>query len=265
MKPQPIYTLQNVRNPAYQLRFSWSCWPSQTVFPDPPAEDMMKDLAAKWEDDGIRKLEYQWSPELIQYTVSVKPHVAPVFLAARMKGRLQYALRQSGTPVDFSRKHSVRSLGDARSVDVEQYIRNQVRAAQYADSRTTRSLSQFAIENRGVDLSVPTVTNSGRYWYNLHLVLVAEQRLGNFQPNCLGRIRDGCQRIADKKGYRISVGSVMPDHLHLALRGNIEQSPEEIAMAFLNNLAYLLGSKPAWQFGFYAGTFGEYNMWSVRG
>ncbi len=124
-------------------------------------------------------------------TVSVKPHVAPLFLVARLKGRLQHALREAGTPVDFSRKLSVRSLGDVVSAEVEQYIRNQ-------------------------------------------------------------------------KGYRISVGSVMPDHIHLALRGNIEQPAQEIALAFLNNLAYLLGSKAVWQFGFYAGTFGEYDMRCVR-
>lgn len=272
MTPQPIYTVENLHGPAYQLRFSWSCWPSRTHFPDPPGGDILKALAASWEGDGIRKLECRWSPELIQYTVSVKPHVAPVFLAARLKGRLQHALREAGTPVDFSRKLSVRSLGDATSADVERYIRNQVGAARYVDPRTRRSLARVAIDNPDVDLSKPTVTNSGRYWYNLHLVLVAEERMACFDSGWLARIRQGCLRIADKKGCRIadkkgcgiSVGSVMPDHLHLALRGNIDHSAQDIALAFLNNLAYLLGSKAVWQFGFYAGTFGEYDMRCVR-
>ena len=56
----------------------------------------------------------------------------------------------------------------------------------------------------------------------------------------------------------------MPDHLHVALRGNIEHSAQEIALAFMNNLAYLLGSTPIWECGYYAGTFGEYDMRGVR-
>jgi hypothetical protein len=57
---------------------------------------------------------------------------------------------------------------------------------------------------------------------------------------------------------------VLPDHLHLALRGAITHSPEEIAFSFLNNLAYALGQRPWWQAGYYAGTFGEYSMAAVR-
>ncbi len=56
----------------------------------------------------------------------------------------------------------------------------------------------------------------------------------------------------------------MPDHLHAALRGNIEHSPETIALAFQNNVAYLLGQVPIWTNGFCLGTFGEYRMDAVR-
>jgi len=56
----------------------------------------------------------------------------------------------------------------------------------------------------------------------------------------------------------------MPDHLHAAIRGNIKQSPQEIALAFQNNLAYVLGQVRLWASTFYAGTFGEYDMWAIR-
>jgi len=71
-------------------------------------------------------------------------------------------------------------------------------------------------------------------------------------------------RIAEHKGYKISRLSVMPDHLHAALRGNIEHSPQEIALAFQNNLAYAMGQVRQWACTFYAGTFGEYDMWAIR-
>ncbi len=56
----------------------------------------------------------------------------------------------------------------------------------------------------------------------------------------------------------------MPDHVHLALRGDIEHSPYEIALAFQNNLAYLLGQVRFWNEHFYVGTFSEYDMGAIR-
>ena len=53
-------------------------------------------------------------------------------------------------------------------------------------------------------------------------------------------------------------------HVHAALGGDIEQSPEEITLAFLNNLAYLLGRNRFWRDGYYVGTFSEYDMCIVR-
>ncbi len=39
----------------------------------------------------------------------------------------------------------------------------------------------------------------------------------------------------------------MPDHIHLALKGNIALSPEEIALGFLNNLAFVMGYNRVWK------------------
>ncbi len=196
--------------------------------------------------------------------MSVKPHVSPVFLAARLKGRLDHALRQAGNAVTFSRKVSLRSLGDATRTTVEQYIRNQIPKARYVDPATEALLSKFTVRNPHVDLSLPTETNSGRYWYNLHLVLVTAERQGCFDTAGLTKIRDGCFPIAAKKGHLISIASAVPDHLHVAMRGNIEHSPQDIALAYMNNLAYLAGKVSIWDFGYYVGTFGEYDMRSVR-
>jgi REP element-mobilizing transposase RayT len=102
------------------------------------------------------------------------------------------------------------------------------------------------------------------YWYNLHLVLVVEHRNRFTDEASLRTIGEWCSRIAKKKRYAIATRSVMPDHLHLALRGNIEQSPEETALAMMNNLAFAFGQSPIWQSSYYAGTFGEYDMDAVR-
>ncbi|MEI8372456.1 MAG: hypothetical protein WCJ35_06430 [Planctomycetota bacterium] len=67
-----------------------------------------------------------------------------------------------------------------------------------------------------------------------------------------------------RKSHKIASISVMPDHLHLALRGNIDSSPMDIAIGFQNNLAFAMGQVPIWQEGFYSGTFSEYDMGAVR-
>jgi len=95
-------------------------------------------------------------------------------------------------------------------------------------------------------------------------VLVTEERYRRGDERWLGRIRDQSLKIALRKGHAISSLSVMPDHLHIALRGNIEHSPQEIALAFQNNLAYALGQVRVWRHTYDAGTFGEYDMQAVR-
>lgn len=99
---------------------------------------------------------------------------------------------------------------------------------------------------------------------NLHIVLVTAERFRVVDKQRLAAIRDGSLKVAKKKAYSISRLSVMPDHLHLALRGDYAHPPDQIASAFQNNLAYALGQERIWCDGFYVGTFGEYNMEAIR-
>jgi len=267
MKPEPLYDGRNVE-PAYQLRYDWTGWAStRGAFPQ-EMEEVIASLRQSWEADGVRVLESACSDGQVQILCSVKPQVAPTLFVARLKGRLQHALRTRGLAVPFSRKLAMRSIGDNSTADVEQYILKQVGKERLADPRFREVLRQFTVTDPSVDLSVPTETLSGRYWYNLHLVLVAAERFRIADAVWLGRIRDQSVRIARKKGHAISRLAVMPDHLHIALRGSVEHSPQDIALAFQNNLAYALGQCRVWQDTYYVGTFSQYDMgalrWSVR-
>jgi REP element-mobilizing transposase RayT len=263
MLPEPLYRPADLR-PAYQLRYGWTGWPSQAPFPGDLLARVLPDIAPEWENDGLRVLEASLTPKQIQLTLSATPQVAPVTLAARIKGRIQHHCRRRGTPLDFSRKLAVRTLGDPTRADVEAYVRNQVPKELLADERFRELLTAFTVVNPQVDLSEPTESHSGRYWYNLHLVLVARERYRLGEAAALAKIRDTAVRVCAKKGYAASTVAVLPDHLHLAVRGTVAHSPEEIALAFLNNLAYALGQRPWWEAGYYAGTFGEYSMAAVR-
>jgi len=264
MHPEPLYTAHNLR-PAYSLRYGWSGWPSTGTFPDVPPDGLLETLTVEWEKDHLHLLEFTWSQESAQFTLSTTPEITPVFLASRVKGRLQHALRKCGQPVKFNRKLAVRSIGDSRRDAVEGYIQKQADKEGFADPRYVETLRRYAISDAGVDLSLPTETLSGRYWYNLHIVLVVSGRNRNVDESVLERVRELCSEIAKAKGYRISQLFTMPDHLHVALRGNIEQSPQDIALAFQNDLAQGLGRYRVWEDTYYAGTFGEYSTAAVRG
>ncbi len=263
MLPQPYYEADSA-TPCYKLRYGWAGWPtSGTRFPR-EMEHHLSSPADGSEKDGLRLLESRFSPESVLMTLSVKPSVAPKFFTGRVKGRLQHALMKAGLGVKFSRKLAMQSIGENHREDVEAYISNQIARESWADPRIIQVLAPLTVTNPSVDLSAPTETASGRYWYNLHLVLVTEERWRNSEATWLAKIRDQSFRIADKKGHGISRLSVMPDHLHFSLRGNIEHSPEQIALAFQNNLAFFLGQARVWRDTYYVGTFGEYDMNAVR-
>ena len=263
MPPEPIYIPEDV-TPAYQLRFNWTGWLTESRPRPCLGQKTFEELTGRWERDGIRILEQDWADNRASLLASVKPRVSPTFFAARIKGRLQHAFRQQNEPVTFRRKFSVRTVGEARRSTIEAYVGQQVENESLADPKFADFLEQFTIVNDAVDLSQPISTDSGRYWYNLHLVLVIRDRVRLVDESWLGKIRDLCLRIAAKKGHRISALSVMPDHLHLVLGGSVEQAPCEVALSYMNNIAYALGQDALWETSFYVGSFGEYSMNAIR-
>ena len=264
MTPSPLYRPENIDSPSFKLRYTWTGWPSTGSFPPLPAPSFFDTLADAWETDGIRLLEKHWHPDRLQFTCSVRPTTAPTLFTARVKARLQYALRIAGTRIEFSRKVAFRSLGENKREQVEGYIANQVEKAQFIDPRFAELIVQYTQVNHYVNLREPTATNRGRYWYDLHLVLVTEHRERFVDERSLNRIKGVCEKNARKKGYLLGSISVMPDHVHMALRGNVDETPEAIALGFMNNIAFEFGQQPVLRPSYYVGTFGEYDMGAVR-
>ena len=257
-----LYPAHNL-TPAFSLRYDWTGWPTEGTRLPSATADIARASSSAWEADGLRLLEAHATADKVQLLFSVTPQVSPVFFCMRAKGRLQHALRKAGTPVDFSRKVSFRSLGENTTPEVEGYIRKQVGKEGFADPRFARTMRQFTVTRPEVALTEPFESNSGRYWYNLHLVLVVADRFRITNPNKLAQLRDAAGAIAGETDCPIAALAVMPDHTHLALRGNIKRSPEQIALAFQNGLARAAGCR-VWQDGYYAGTFSEYDLDVIR-
>ncbi len=261
MQPQPRYT--SGIKPAYQLRYNWTGWPSSGSLPPLPSGEPWEAALAGWESDGVRFLECGEPSDSLQLVCSVRPDVSPELFTSRVKGRLQHAYRQAGTPVAFSRKVAFRGIGDNTSQAVLNYVRDQLNRADLADPRYMESMRTHHHHDPECRLDEPVETERGRYWYNLHLVLVVAGRYRMGSEDMPPKIHDACLGTARKHGYYIAEMSVMPDHLHLALKGNPAESPECVALAFMNNTAYKLGLM-FWENGYYVGTFGEYTMRAVR-
>ncbi|MEE8450982.1 MAG: hypothetical protein V3R99_03675, partial [Thermoguttaceae bacterium] len=134
-----------------------------------------------------------------------------------------------------------------------------------ADPEVQRRLERFQTRHDDVDLARPRRSAYGVYWYNLHVVLVCDGRYMEIREDPLTAVRDMLLKATQKHGRLLSRASVLPDHLHLTVGCDVGESPAEVALGYMNNIAYVWGMKAVFQFGYYVGTFGEYDRGALSG
>lgn len=254
----PIYTAENC---AFSCPLQWGLSLFWRVSQD--RAEWYAELADALEPDGIRLLGHRFSrPGVSQFSVSSKPQVAPVTIVQRVKGRLQYLVRDC-LPKPLQRNYAIRSYGKVTRATVEEYVASQLGHHRMADPRVQERLAQRQICCGDVDLSKARHTSHGIYWYNLHVVLVHRERW----PEVREEILDGVQKMILKackvKNWRLSRAGILADHVHVTIGVSIDVSPLDVGLSFLNNLAYVHGMRPMFQFGGFLGTFGEYDYRAV--
>ena len=236
-----------------------------------PATISSPSLIAAWATDGLRRIAHRWQPDLVQFTFEAPSNISPELVAGRAKGRLDHALRKTGWRHGLSRKVALRSLGENTLDVVLRYIATQLDRADFADPRCVSSLADAAWEDGDIDPEQPVASDFGRYWYNLHLVAVTSGRwrIGreDFLPKVTAAVRVWSELLAAGGAGKARPGvhslAVMPDHVHLAVRGPSAQSPDEIAGGLrdaLNRAAGCLLFDPR----VYAGTFSSYPLSHLR-
>lgn len=258
--PTPLYTAENCR-PAYQLNWSVSLfWRA----PAPGVAGWLERLQRATESDGVRILEHRLkSPVTSQFLVSTRPETAPPQIIRSLKGRLQYLLRDD-VPKAFHRNYSIYSVGSVRRDDVEVYVQSQLDHHVMADARLQERLSRYQIVRPEIDLSAVQRSSHGEYSYNLHLVLVHAERWNEIDDEVLTTVHGMVLRVSRSKRHRLSRTGILTDHVHLVLGCEFITSPLGIALGYLNNLAYAQGMRRVYQYGFYVGTVGEYDLGVVR-
>ncbi len=261
----PIYTTDNIRI-VHNLHYDWTGWTETKKIEFPPStHSAIESCRQLWNEEGLRLESYQVKKDQIQCLFEVNPRVSPIFCSARSKGRLQYALRKCGTPVPFSRRTCLRSLGDNTREIVRNYLKKQAGKSDYVDSRFKEWLEQFNLEFKNTDLKEPEHASHGLYWYNLHFVIVVfDRRFPMTLAESFARVRDNCIRIGKENACSLAEISIMPDHIHMGLRGNKEQAPEDIALNFLNGLSMAFGNNRCWSEECYLGTYSEYSLEKIR-
>lgn len=257
--PEPIYTTENCE-PAYQLNWSVSLFASAALPPISNWDQPLRDVA---ERDGVRILESTArSPTVIQFLVSTRPSTAPAAILRCLKGRLQYLIRTSH-PAAFKRNYRIESVGSAKAEVIERYVAGQLPRQGMADARVQEILAKFQFEDSSADLTQVRYTAHGQFLYNLHLVLVRESPL-EIAEERLRAVQEMVVKVARKRELLLRRAALLSDHIHLAIGCGIEDAPQELALGFLNNLAFAEGMRACYRFGYYAGTFGTYDLGAVR-
>lgn len=252
--PRPIYTRDNT---TFACPLQWGL----TVFwrSPPERDDWHAELAKVLETDGIRLLGHHFHDlTTSQFAVSTHPEVSPLLIVQRVKGRLQHLVRDRW-PKALRASYALRSFGKVTREIIERYVENQVAHHPMADPRVVERLRQCQLSNAHVDLAQPQRTSQGLFWHNLHVVLVHRDRWKDIREDTLRSIREMIERASRVKGYLLSRAGILPDHVHLTLGCPLDSAPVDVALGFLNNLSFVHGMRPVFQYGGFVGTFGEYD------
>lgn len=250
---KPIYTKDNCR---FAAPLQWSL----SIFWREPelTDDWETQLARDLEPDGIRILSHHFSDsQTSQFAISTLADVNPATIVQRTKGRLYHLIRER-KPKPFKGNFSIRSIGNATRESVEKYVADQLGHHKMADPDVQARLEQYQVICPEVDLSQMQRTSHGVYWYNLHLVFVHRERWNEVRHAILARVQSMVLAVAKKKSYRLARAGILSDHVHLVLGCQSDASPNDVALGFLNNLAFAHGMKPVYQFSGFVGTVGEY-------
>ena len=62
----------------------------------------------------------------------------------------------------------------------------------------------------------------------------------------------------------LSRAGLVADHLHLTLGCGVNEAPEDVAVCYMNDLAFNHGMKDLFEDSYYVGTFGPYDLNAVR-
>jgi hypothetical protein len=260
----PLYLPTNC-HAAWQLNWSLSVF-GRAALPSP--QIVLAELRQALENDGVRILEIRSRPpNVVQFFLSSTPEKSPSQLIRSVKGRWQH-LSRTTAPIAFRRNYRITSVGSASDGVLNDYVKRQTERHPMADDRVQAMLEKIQFDDATVSLTDVLRSSHGEYRYALQIVLESDSGWHDTREAALTGYRQAIIGSCRKHNWRLKRIGILSNHLHILVGPGIDDSPEEVALVLLNNLAFTQGMKPLFRFSFYAGTFGEYDrgaIWNTLG
>ena len=257
---EPIYTPSNCEF-AFQLRWGltifWHTAVDENIWFEP--------LVSRLEPEGIRILSWRWMrTKVSQFGVSTLPHVSPERVVNLVQHNLQLAT-QDISANSLRPNFCIRSYGTQERKIVEAYVAKQPSHHPVASPSTQEFFESIVVENNNVDLSRAKRVRFGVYWFNLHIALVHLERWRCGKRDFVIATRDIVTKSCQKKSWQLSRLSLVPDHLHMSIGCSFQETPSDVVLSLMNNIAWVHDMKPLLCYSAFMGTFGEYDQRSVAG
>lgn len=259
MQIQPRYTSKNCST-AYQLNWSLSVFGRESLPAPTSSIEQLRETLAK---DQLKILEYRHNPpNIVQFFVSSRPDLNPADIVRLIKGRWQY-LMKSTEPIEFRRNYRITSIGSANADVLDTYIERQPTRHVMADNRVQELLASLQFHDTQVDLTLARRSSHGEYRYALQVVIESESGWHDVRENVLNAYRRAIIASCRKYGWLLSRIGLLSNHIHVLVGPSVGDSPMDVALVLMNNMAFTQGMKPMFRTSFYVGTFGEYDRGAV--
>ena len=198
------------------------------------------------------------------FLVSTRPETAGSEVVRGLKGRLQ-ALVRSARPNALRRNYELHTIGSTTRDKTEAYVAGQLEHHD-VDMAKVRELNLTDLQwnNPEVDLGKYRYSSHGRFCCNLHVSLRFRDNALPLEPSALERIRSAIRQTADKYGWLLSRVGLLEDHLHVVVGISTKETPQQVSLSLMNNIAWVFDMRPVLWKSCYAGTVGEYSVGAVR-
>lgn len=249
-------------NIPYCLRYAYSTWTTQKLSIK-VLEDVIQQTEILFASDNLKILEQRVEGSQIQLLLSARPNHSPIDLSKITKAKLSVAFSQQKIYKSITREFALRSVGENTSQDLEHYLREQVNRRNFVDDRFADSLRPFSKEY-AVDLEKCEATKYGHYWYDLHVVLGTNDRYSVALPEIWEAIVQASELWHQEQGHQLKSISLLPDHVHLLVRPNLNTSPYQLGEGLIERLNRVKIMQNIYHPTFYVATHGTYAMNAIR-
>jgi len=255
MQIQPRYTPENCQA-AYQLNWSLCVFGRESL---PSPENTIEELRSAVARDHLKILEFiHKPPNVAHFFLSSRPNSKPSEIVRSVKGRWQYLSRPK-EPIEFRRNYRITSVGTAKAEVLDAYIDRQPNRHPMADHRVQELIESIQFHDERVGLTQVRRSSHGEFRYALQVVIESESGWHDVRSDVLIAYRQAILASCSKHAWHLSRVGLLSNHVHVLVGPGIEDSPEDVALVLLNNMAFSQGMKPMFRYSFYVGTFGDYD------